>query len=87
MTGDLFSGYDQNKVMLGFVVRKCATELGHQPTPEEFADWANNREEYGRRYSLFGRPISASGAEVMFRHLGRLVTVRSPNWLKVRGLR
>jgi hypothetical protein len=87
MRGDFFSGYNENKVMLGFVVRKCATELGHQPTPEEFADWANSQEEHGLRYSLFGRPISASGAEVMFRHLGRLVTVRSPYWLKAKGAR
>lgn len=87
MSGQLFSGYNQSKVMLGFIVRKCALDLGHQPTPEEFADWANNQEEYGRRYSLFGRPISSSAAEVMFRQLGRLVTVRSPYWLKARGLR
>jgi hypothetical protein len=35
---------DQNKMMLGFIVRRCACEIGHPPTPEEFAEWANNQE-------------------------------------------
>jgi len=47
-----------NKVMLGFVVRRCAKELGHSPTPDEFARWANNRECEGMRYSIFGQAIS-----------------------------
>ncbi len=66
-----------NSIMLGFIVRRCAVELGHSPTPEEFADWANDQEQNGKRYCLFGQAISASTAEVMLRHLGRIVTVRS----------
>jgi len=63
--------------MLGFVVRRCAKELGHPPTPDEFACWANNRKCEGIRYSLFGQDISADAAKVMFRHMSRIVTVRS----------
>jgi len=44
--------------MLGFVVRKCNMDLGHPPTADEFAAWANGQEENGHRYSLFGRPFS-----------------------------
>ena len=72
-----FSSSSHNRVMLGFVVRRCARDLGHPPTALEFAEWANSREENGRRYCLFGRAISASTAEVMLRHPGRLVTVRA----------
>ncbi len=64
-------------MMLGFIVRRCARDLGHPPTPEEFAAWANTQEENGKRYSLFGQAISVATAEVMLRHLGRVVTVRS----------
>lgn len=66
-----------NKVMLGFVVRRCAKELGHSPTPDEFARWANSQECEGTRYSIFGQAISTDTAKVMFRHLSRIVTVRS----------
>ncbi len=72
--------------MLGFIVRRCAVALGRPPTPEEFADWANSQEEEGRRYSLFGRAISPSTAEVMLRHLGRLVAVRSDKHMKATHL-
>lgn len=65
------------KVMLGFVVRRCARELGHHPTPHEFALWANNRRADGERYHIFGQAISAEAAQVMLRRLDRLVTVRS----------
>ena len=64
------------KVMLGFVVRRCARELGHDPTPQEFAAWANGLD--GERYHIFGQAISAEAAKVMLRSLDRLVTVRSP---------
>jgi hypothetical protein len=64
------------KMMLGFIVRRCAADLGHMPTPEEFAAWANDQKENGRRYCLFGKPISASAAKIMFGQPGRLVTVR-----------
>jgi hypothetical protein len=68
-----------NKIMLGFIVRRCAREHGHTPSPAEFAEWANNQHDNGRRYSLFGRAISPHVAEIMLRQLGRLVTVRSPS--------
>jgi hypothetical protein len=71
--------FNSHKIMLGFIVRRCAAELGHPPTAEEFASWANNQSENGRRFSLFGQPISGEEAKVMLRHLGRLVTVRSPS--------
>jgi hypothetical protein len=67
------------KIMLGFIVRRCARELGHSPSPAEFADWANNQSDNGRHYSLFGRAITPHAAEIMLRQLGRLVTVRSPS--------
>jgi hypothetical protein len=64
------------KMMLGFIVRRCAADIGHAPTPDEFAAWANAQIDNGRRYCLFGKPISASAARIMFRQPGRLVTVR-----------
>ena len=67
---------NRNKMTLGFIVRRCAREIGHPPTPEEFAAWANSREENGQHYSLFGRPISPSTARIILRHPGRLVTAR-----------
>ncbi len=74
--------------MLGFIVRRCAVDIGHAPTPDEFAAWANAQNENGRRYCLFGKPISPSIAKAMFRQPGRLVTVRpeslARNWRRVR---
>jgi hypothetical protein len=67
---------DQNKMMLGFIVRRCVREIGHPPTPEEFAEWANNQEKDGRRYSLFGKPISPTAARIILSQPGRLVTTR-----------
>jgi hypothetical protein len=72
-------------MMLGFIVRRCACAIGHPPTPEEFAEWANNQERDGRRYSLFGKPISASAARLILNHPGRLVTASLESI--VRGLR
>lgn len=63
--------------MLGFVVRRCAKELGHNPTADEFAVWANNQTLEGESYHIFGRAISTEAARVMLRSLDRLVTVRS----------
>ncbi len=74
MSTGLISNRNGNRIMLGFIVRRCARELGHTPTPEEFATWANNQTQNG--YSLFGRAILPGEAEVMLRHLGRVVTVR-----------
>jgi hypothetical protein len=69
------------KIMLGFVVRQCAVALGHTPTPDELADWANDQRDERGRYRIFGRAISADEADVILRHPGRLVTVRpSPRW-------
>lgn len=67
---------DPSKIMLGFVVRQCAVALGHQPTPEELAEWANQQGEGRRRYRLFGRPITVEDARVILRHPGRPVTMR-----------
>ncbi len=69
------------RIMLGFVVRQCAVALGHAPTPEELARWANEQRDARGRYRIFGREISTDEACVILRHPGRLVTVRpSPRW-------
>ena len=78
MTGES----NNNRLMLGFIVRRCAREIGHPPSPEEFADWANSQEKNGQRYSLFGRPISPSAARIILRHPGRLVTARLESIVK-----
>ena len=64
------------KMMLGFVVRRCAAALGHPPTAEEFAAWANNYQEGERTVSLFGRQISVAEARLILRHPARPVTAR-----------
>lgn len=71
-----------DRLMLGFIVRWCARDLGHPPTPEEFADWANSQGQNGERFSLFGRPISPSTAKIILRHPGRLVTARLDSMIK-----
>lgn len=81
--GDLLnSSKSARKMMLGFIVRRCAADLGHSPTPDEFAAWANDQYENGRRYCLFGTPISPSVAKIMFGQPGRLVTVRSEGFAR-----
>ena len=75
----------RNKMMLGFIVRRCAREIGHPPTPEEFAEWANNREENGVRYSLFGRAISVSAAKIILTQPGRMVSARLESIVKGLG--
>lgn len=65
----------ESKVMLGFIVRRCAADIGHAPTPDEFARWANGQRHGGKRFCLFGKEISAAAARVMFGQPGRLVTV------------
>ena len=65
------------KMMLAFVVRRCAVAVGHAPSPEEFAAWANVHEDGKRRFSLFGRPITVGEARLILRHPARLVTARS----------
>lgn len=64
------------KMMLGFVVRRYVADLGHEPSPEEFAEWANHYSDGGRIVCLFGRPISAGEARVILRHRARPVTAR-----------
>lgn len=69
-------------MMLGFIVRRCAADIGHSPTPDEFAAWANAQNDNGQCYCLFGKPISASAAKIMFRQPGRLVTVRQEGFAR-----
>jgi len=69
------------RIMLGFVVRQCATALGHRPTPIELADWANNQRDSNGRYNIFGRAITPDEARIILRHPARMVTVRpGPRW-------
>ena len=69
------------RIMLGFVVRQCAVALGHTPTADELAEWANAQRDARGRYRIFGRAISSDEARVILRHPGRLVTVRpGPRW-------
>ena len=63
------------KMMLGFIVRRCAADIGHNPTPDEFAKWANGENKKGNHFCLFGKEISPSDAKVMFSRPGREVTV------------
>jgi hypothetical protein len=62
------------KMMIGFVIRRCTVELGHRPSPAEFAAWANRE---GDAHCVFGRPISEHEAALILRHQARLVTARS----------
>jgi hypothetical protein len=73
------------KMMLGFIVRRCAADIGHAPTPAEFAAWANGEIPNGKGCCLFGKPISPSVAQIMFRQPGRLVTVRSDGFSRSAG--
>lgn len=63
------------KMMIGFVVRRCTIELGHAPTPTEFAAWANASDT--RDAHVFGRPITVAEAGLILRHQSRLVSARS----------
>ena len=64
-------------MMLGFVVRRCAATIGHDPSAEEFTAWANTYHDGERTIYLFGRPITIAEARVIMRHRGRAVTARS----------
>jgi hypothetical protein len=69
------------RIMLGFVVRQCAVALGHTPSADELAEWANEQRDERGLYCIFGRAISADEARVILKHPSRLVTVRSgPRW-------
>ena len=65
------------KMMIGFVVRRCAVAIGHDPSAEEFAAWANTYREDGRTIYLFGRRIDVDEAAIILKHPGRPVTARS----------
>ena len=65
-------------MMLGFVVRRCATAIGHDPSAEEFTAWANTYHDGERTIYLFGRPITIAVARVIMRHRGRPVSARTP---------
>lgn len=67
--------------MLGFIVRRCAADLGHYPSPVEFAAWANGQGDGGLGYCLFGKPISPSTAKIMLSRPGRFVTVRPERFI------
>jgi len=67
----------KGRMSLGFVVRQCTIELGHEPSPRELARWANHQLDHRGEYRLFGRKISSAEAEVILRHPGREVTVRA----------
>lgn len=86
MDGSYGSKSKAPKMMLGFIVRRCAADIGHTPTPDEFAAWANGQNQDGEGYCLFGKPISSTIAQIMFRQPGRLVTVR-PDGLARNGSR
>ena len=76
---------DDGKMMLGFIVRRCAADIGHKPSPGEFAEWANGQGRNGKRFCLFGKEISASTARVMFSQPGRLVTVSPEGMARISG--
>ena len=73
------------KMMLGFIVRRCAADIGHTPTPDEFAKWANGYHQRGTRLCLFGKEISASHAKLMFTQPGRLVSVSPEGMARISG--
>lgn len=64
------------KIVLGMVVRECAVEIGHDPSPRELADWANHQSDGRGEYCLFGREVSPAEAAVILKHPDREVTVR-----------
>jgi hypothetical protein len=65
-------------MMIGFVVRRCAVELGRAPTAAEFASWANTyRDTGGQSARVFGRSISETEAHLILKHQGRLVSAKS----------
>jgi hypothetical protein len=71
-------------MMLGFVVRQCAVELGHTPDAAEFVEWANNRSGFKGSYRVFGRSISLDEASAILRNPDRMVAVH-PDWEARRG--
>ena len=72
-----------NKMMLGFIVRRCAADLGHTPTAAEFAEWANGHADKGSSHCLFGKEISPAAAQIMFKQPGRVVTVSAEGMARI----
>jgi hypothetical protein len=70
------NGHTLQKMMLGFIVRRCAATMGRAPSAEEFAHWANHYREGDRTVRLFGRPITVREAHAILRHPGREVSAR-----------
>ena len=66
-------------MMLGFVVRQCAIELGHAPDAAELASWANGSRDASGAARIFGRSITTEEARVILRHPERMVTIH-PQW-------
>ena len=64
------------KMMLGFVVRRCAAAVGHNPSAEELAAWANSYQDGERTVYLFGRPISIGEAKLILKYPQRPVSAR-----------
>ena len=54
------------KMMLGFIVRRCAADIGHTPTPISSPPRANGASRNGIGHCLFGKPISASISKSFF---------------------
>ncbi len=77
-------GVGPGRMHLGFVVRECAVALGHAPTPDELARWANHQSDERGEFCLFGRPISVAQARLILSHPGRPVSVR-PERARSRG--
>ena len=71
------SNFRVPKMMLAFVIRRCAVEIGHAPSAAEFAAWANGLNGYRHRRSVFGRPISELEARIILKHQSRLVSAKS----------
>lgn len=65
------------RMHLGFVVRECTVALGHEPSPQDLADWANHQQDDRGEFCLFGRKITTAEARVILRHPGRAVSVRA----------
>jgi len=61
-------------MMLGFVVRRCAVDLGRAPTAAELAAWANDDTSRPRP---FGRSITEREAQAILNHQSRLVSAQS----------
>lgn len=62
------------RMMLGFVVRRCAVDLGRAPNAAELAAWANGGDS---RLRPFGRAISEKEAQIILDHQSRLVSAQS----------